>query len=294
MKPAAQSSFVRRTLVAARAATRLKTVRVSTATGRPFKFLSAIWDLEQAPWREADHGETLLVFRTPTLGEAAPKLFQQGVLFDEDKVEEDWTVFDLLGQVLSDVQSSDPGELRADYGMLKCVGEFKASLKNGLDHASFDFAGIKSGKAQIDQPLVDRANDALRRTPLPRRIRVAGRLDMLKMSASLFQVLLEDGTRIRGLWNIDKTDLRPWLGKDVLMEGTGSFRANGEVVGIIAEAVRAAKQTDRAFRKAPRGSADTVLLTTIHPGKGTFSKIVGAWPGDETDEEINEFLREIS
>ncbi|MBS1715561.1 MAG: hypothetical protein JST30_14630 [Armatimonadetes bacterium] len=294
VKPGAQLAFVRQTTDAIRAATRLKTVHLSSAKGRPFRFLSSIWDLEQAPWQETDKGETLLVFRSPTLGDAAPKLFQQGVLFDEDKLNPDWTAFDLLGQVLNEVHQAPISELKADYGMLERVARFRGSFNRGLESACFAFSDQARRSAVIDQPLIERATEMLLQTPHPQRVRVVGRLDMLKMSDSLFQIILDDGMKVRGAWEHGNLDLRQWLGEDVLLEGMASFRANGAVVGVRADAARPASEGDRLFRATPKAWSPSLRLQVGKAEPGAFARIVGAWPGDETDQEVDAFLREIS
>jgi hypothetical protein len=294
VKPEALSGFANHTLQAARDAARLKTVRASRVKGRPFQFLHKIWDLDQAPWTETDKGETLLIFRAPTLEQAAPKLFEQESLFSEDRLQPDWTVFDLLGQVVFEVQRSPSQDLRMDFGMLKSVHAYNASVKKGLDAATFEFRSDRKGTALINAPLIQKATDALLRTPEPRRIRIVGKLNMLRMSDRLFELNLSDGTRLRGIWTPDAVSLRELLGEDVLMEGEAAFRVNGDVLSLQAAAARVASEADAGFKRRPIVSSADVRLKLLSTGNGAFQSIVGKWPGEESDAEIEELLAAIS
>lgn len=279
------------------AATRLRTLGVSNATGRPYRFLSKAWDVEQAPWSEGSDGRTELTFRAPKLGEAAPTLFEQGVLFDDQRLRPEWTVFDLLGQVVDEIEPTAmnrPGSSTLDYWMLATLKKFRVELSKGLESATFAFDRDGVLQATVDRHLVDQVDAALAETPKPRRIRVVGKLDMLKLSDCLFQVVTEDGTTVRGAWDRETLDLKSLIGKDVLIEGEATYRANGVVLALRAAAARLATEADAIFRKVRTVGPSTSLRRGLRPNAGAFEAIVGKWPGDESDEEIDEFLREIS
>ncbi len=295
VKPAVQGEFVRHTLQAARDAARFRTFRASRLQGRPFRFLQSIWDIEQCPWLETDRGETLLVFRAHTLESAAPSLFEQESLFEEDRLHKDWTVFDLLGQVLGELHLHQSSDLRLDYGMLESVRNYAASFKHGLELATFDYrSDSKPTVAVIDSPLVEKAGEALHNTPTPRRIRVSGLLDMLRMSNRLFQLILDDGSKVRGVWAHDTIVIRSLLGERVLMEGEASFRSNGDIVALRADAARLATKSDDAFSRKPAVKSATARLALTLTAPGGFGHIVGKWPGNESDREIAEYLTAIS
>ena len=295
VNPSAQAEFVNRTLHAARDAARFRTCRSSRLRGRPFRFLQAIWDIQQAPWVETDAGDTLLIFRANTLEAAAPTLFEQESLFEEDRLQRNWTVFDLLGQILQEVQNSQAQDIHLDYGMLDSVQSFSHSFHHGLDLARFDFRTHgRTEAAVIDAPLVLKAGEALHDTPASRRIRIAGVLDMLRMSNRLFQIVLDDGAKVRGVWMHDTTEVRSFLGERVLMEGEATFRANGEIVAIQADAARTATGADAAFSRKPIISSVEARRKLTQRGGGAFRPIVGQWPGDETDQEITDYLAAVS
>ena len=295
VNPSAHAELVNRTLHAARDAVRFRTFHSSRLQGRPFRFLQAIWNVDQAPWVETDAGDTLLVFRANTLETAASTLFEQESLFEEDRLQKDWTVFDLLGQVLQEVQNRNSQDIRLGYGMLDSVQSFSHSVQHGLDAATFDFrVDGRTHAAVIDAPLVRKAGDVLHETPEPRRIRISGVLDMLRMSNRLFQLVLEDGARVRGVWMHDTSEVRSLLGGRVLMEGEATFRANGEIVAIQADIARTATKADAAFSRKPIITSVDARRKLTQRTNGAFLQIVGKWPGDETDQEITEYISAVS
>ena len=296
VNPSAHANFVKHTLVAARDAAQFQTVRSSRLRGRPSNLLKAIWEIKQAPWRETDNGDTLLIFSSKTLIDSAPSLFDQESLFPEDRLQRDWTVFDLLGQALDEIHRSPDRETMLDYGMLKSVQSFADSLSHGLDSAVFDYHydSKLAHAALINTMLVEKAGKALSRTPSPRRIRVSGVLDLLRMSNCFFQMNLDDGTRVRGIWMHDTINLRTLLGERVTMEGEASFRANGEIIALRADAARLAANADIVYSHKPVITSIEARRKLSQPGGGALRSIVGKWPGEESDQEIFEYLTAIS
>lgn len=181
-----------------------------------------------------------------------------------------------------------------DIGMLSTLGGLGRGLGREMEAASFPFSQSQEGTAVIDQRLAARVQTAMARTPEPRLVRAVGKLDMLRMSDHLFQLVMDGGIRVSGVWPADKAPLKYLLGEQVCMEGKGSFRPNGSLASIEGTAVRLADLTDAPFRKAPQASgAHLALAAAATSGKG-FAAIVGKWPGEETDEDIRSWLRETS
>lgn len=293
VRPESMARLSRVTVQALRDAVRLKTVRTSRLRGRPFRFLSRIWDIEQGPWGAMGDGSTLLRFRAPSLGESAAELFEQGVLFEEDRLDEDWTAFDLLGQVVESVQLGSALDLRLDYGMLASLASFGPMADEGLEVA-FGFQALSGGRAVINSGLAHRAGEALSSTAPRRMVRIVGHLDMLRLSDHVFQLILGDGGRLRGAWTGVGSPLRALLGDDVLIEGLASFRPDGTMMAIEGLAARRAESADEPFRSPPRAPKSHFEVQTAAREPGDWERFVGQWPGEESIEELNALLEEIS
>ncbi|MCC7435384.1 MAG: hypothetical protein IT363_11925 [Methanoregulaceae archaeon] len=293
VQPEAQAVFVRQTLQAVRDAARLKTLHGSRIKGRPIKPLESAWDLLMEPW-EASGEETRFLFRAPTLGSAAPALFEQQGLFEEDRLQPEWTVFDLLGQVIHDVDRAQRETTNLDFGMLDSLKGYRSSVRGGKAHATFEFSNHAAATALIDEDLVRKATDALATTPESRLVRVAGKLDMLRLSNRLFQLKLLDGKALRGVWQGDEAELIDAMKLPaVVMEGLANYRANGDVLAIVGNSVRPAGEADQAYGKRPDRRSASLRMMIGKPQPGVLASIIGKWPGDESEEEIDDFLRAI-
>jgi hypothetical protein len=94
---------------------------------------------------------------------------------------------------------------------------------------------------------------------------------------------------VAGLW--------PLLRKPAFVSGRAVFRASGTLLRIEAEHVREATEKDQFFAKLPapmRQKFDLRHVLHEQRQKRGVAAIMGQWPGDETDEKIEQALRELS
>ena len=282
-----------------RESVRMSVLHSSRRVGRPWHELTAVWDIRYGGQCKAPQGGTRLVFCAPTLASAAPSLFEQGQLFD-DGPDRDDTGFDLFGHVLADVGGMKRESERFDANLLASVARFSVPLKKGLD--CIWMRGHRLGRMDpppIDRKLTDAATALVQETPKPQRARVAGRLNMIRISDRAFELLLTDGQAIRAVWTQPSVvPLRDYLDREVVIEGQAVFRASGSVLRIDAEAIADAGERDRFFSKLPKAAVGMrkQLENAAVPTRGQsgFASIYGQWPGDETEEELLAALEEIS
>lgn len=135
-------------------------------------------------------------------------------------------------------------------------------------------------------------------TPRPQRVRIVGKLDMLRASTQSFGLLLDDGQEIRGvLAEGDIRQITPHLEKRVLVLGKAVYRPSGRLLRVDAEEIALATEAGPFFSAIPKpvrqkfDLRDTLRDQQHKPG---ITAIVGKWPGDETDGEIEQALRELS
>ena len=86
------------------------------------------------------------------------------------------------------------------------------------------------------------------------RARIAGHLDMIRASDKVFDLNLDDGHKVRGIWLGDSVDaLRNHLDRDVVVNGMVAFRPSGTVLRIDAETIDPATTGDerRTVRSGP-------------------------------------------
>ena len=64
--------------------------------------------------------------------------------------------------------------------------------------------------------------------------------------------------------------------------------------GVTVEALAAALIADLRHRPMPQSLDDLKPRVPPPPGKTALQMVVGQWPGDETDEQVNKALEELS
>jgi hypothetical protein len=109
---------------------------------------------------------------------------------------------------------------------------------------------------------------------------------------------LDDGQEVRGvLVSGSIEDAAARLGRRVLVLGRAIYRASARLLRIDADEIAAAEGESALWSRIPaartrRFDLRRVIQEQAH--KKGIGAIMGMWPGDETDEEIERALRDLS
>ena len=208
------------------------------------------------------------------------------------------TGFDLLADVVCDLAANNPDSERFDRPLLEQVGRFGLALGN-----TFREVGIASQRQPAQQPVVvnetvvRNARTLFRNTPQPQRVRIVGTLDMIRASTATFAVVLDDGREIRGVMvNGDSDVLGRHYRQRVLLLGKAVYRPSGNPLRIDAEEMTSASEQGSFFSQLPKPTRKKFDLRQVlreQQHKKGLSAIFGRWPGNETDEQIQEALQEL-
>lgn len=245
------------------------------------------------------HGATgsEVIFQIPRFGDAAPELYAQGKLWD-DIPAADATAFDLFGAALKDVQHHRADSTRVDQPFLKRIGEFDRVLRRGITRIGL--APTDGTTPHIDLEVTRQARELCRSTPAPRRVRVAGRLDLMGASQGVLKLHLRPGEVVSALWTgAEPIDThRDFFNRDVIVEGLGIFRASGSLLRIEADAVAPASAQDDFFRQLPIAvpvGHNYAASARLRPGeKSAYAALKGSVPAEESDEEFIAAVEELS
>ncbi len=127
---------------------------------------------------------------------------------------------------------------------------------------------------------------------------IVGKLDMIRDSTQRFGLIMDDGQKVRCIMAEEEVETLMALFKHVVaVSGRAVFRASGRLLRVEAESVRDAAPSDQIFAKMPKPNAPRFDLRRFLREQGHkrgVAAIIGKWPGDETDEQIDEWLEEIS
>lgn len=270
-------------------AVRMGFLHSSKARGRIPACLKAAADVHYLGHSSNQAGATLLHFEVPSFGSVAGELFTQKLLWDDGPKPEQ-TAFELLGAALSDVRKRQKESNRFDRGMLQRVSSYRRILRRGIARIGLPDTEWKDA-GEIDQVAVDAASELCAATPPPRRVRVAGRLDLMAAADAVLKLDVKDGVFVTAVWEGPQPveSLKDYFNRDVVLEGAGIFRASGSLLRMDADAIALAGAQDEFFRIVPvsLGTPDYEAMTRLRPGeKSPFSRILGSIPAEESDEEF--------
>ena len=248
--------------------------------------------------RDGDH--TLLVLRTPTIGEAADELYNQRELW-ETRPEPSQTGLDLLAKVVSEAGSGNAESDWFDRPLLSRLGRLDRLFSERL--RSVRLPAVRNGGPLAHEPTLDASVAATARalsktTPSSRQIRVTGTLDMIRHSTRSFAIRLQDGTEVHGV--LDNyglvEDLTQYFGERVLVLGAAVYRPSGRLLRIDAHAVESGEGAPAIFEKIPPPMSSRLTPAREKPGqagKRGVAAFFGTWPGDETVADFEAMLREV-
>lgn len=261
------------------------------------------WLAKASDIRFVDHqnGDGVnLFFEAPQLGEAAEEIYRQQSLFPELRPDPSDTGFDLFGDVLKDVRTQNSDSETFDSALLRRITRFRNVFKNS-PFREFDFITQRQSyddPVKFSESTIESATLLLGRTPASQRIRLVGKLDGLEASTQRFSVLLDSGEKVNGVFSEDQIEGIQHLWRSrVLVLGTAIYRASGRLLRIEAEAISEGDGQPSLFSKMPQvtqAKLDQRKLRRPQGPRSGMAAIMGAWPGDETDEEIESQLGSLS
>jgi hypothetical protein len=91
-------------------------------------------------------------------------------------------------------------------------------------------------------------------TPGSRRVKVFGKLDMVRASIQRFALLLPNGEEAQGVFTVgDNCDFQGLLAKPIVVFGKAVYRPSGRLLRIDADKIAAGSDVDQFFGKIPAG-----------------------------------------
>lgn len=244
-------------------------------------------------------GSAVIAMEARTLSEVDAVRFGPGPqrsLFDgTDEHLGKETAIDIFGRLLSTIVERDSDDIVADRALLDACARFARVSGGGFEGIRLD--GLKGRTSPFtitpkDAGRIELLRDA---TPGPQAIRVTGTLDTVSASRPDIVLALRDGTRVPGkVEDHDLEALRLLLGKEVVVFGVAHYRPSGRILLVRVEDLDVARPEDRIFDKAPIARKPSVSLEpTLQDESSGVSAFFGTWPGDETDAELLDALRDI-
>ena len=280
--------------------TRLRATGVSSAAGARPKWLEATLDFTVTG---LGGGSTALACRAPCLGETAREQFGRRMLWSEfEPPNLDDTSLDLVGEAVrslgSDLEAASDGHY--DRPVVEAMVDFgKACGGSGVGYTLAREDATGRG-FEWNDTVRARAERQLEQLPSAQAYVVTGRLDRIQHQDGRFRLRLRDGRSLTGQLDTAEVEveaLRALWGHDATVTGMVHFRPDGAPRTIVARHLAPYTAADEIFEPLPRSSAPGFSVTTPESERQVsefdWDSIRGAWPGDETIEELLDQLDEI-
>ncbi|MBS0657903.1 MAG: hypothetical protein JSR82_06610 [Verrucomicrobia bacterium] len=261
----------------------------SRATGRISAPLKAAAEVRYLGHTAPGEDSTVLHFEVPPFGAAAEELFRQQLLW-EDGPGADETAFELLGAALRDVGARKSESNRFDPPLLRRIAGYRRMLERGIERISLPDTALAQAGA-FDAEAIEAAQQLSALTPPARRVRIAGRLDLMGASQGVLKLQVQPGQVVTAIWQGEAAieTLREHFNQEVVLEGTGVFRPSGSLLRVDAEAIARAGQQDEFFRRLPEGRTVAGIQNRVRLRAGepsAYARILGSIPAEESDEEF--------
>lgn len=278
-------------------AVRMGFLHSSRSTGRVPGFLKAATDVRIEGVAGTGDNITTIRFRVPSFGTAAADLFQQKLLWD-DGPKPNETAFELFGAALNDVANRKLDSNRFDPGLLRRISSFGHLMKVGIDKIRLPDTELQK-LSEVNRSVVSTASELSQLTPKSRRVRIAGRLDLMGASQTLLKLEVKPGVVVTALWQgkAQMDALKDFFNRDVVLEGTGVFRPSGTLLRIDADAIERAEKQDDFFRMLPEAvpNQDYQKLARLKPGQpSAYARLFGSIPAEESDDEFLAAIEKFS
>lgn len=255
---------------------RLRIEGRSTARGTAPAWLRPASDFQMIDI-ERGEGQRTLKLVAPALIDTMPGRFPQADLFDDlDPRRSPLEFFeDALEEAIEERTDSEA----FDQPLLKTCSDFRSLLNAGVDSIA-----IRNGRTvRVDAEAMERVTRLSRLAYTQRKVRLAGRLDIIRYSDCRFTLVLEDGSKVPGTAReLGAEALREGFGKNVVVTGMAEFRPSGRVLRVDADLVEPATESDlKVFSVVPRPLLATPAPERSQEKKRGLSALLGQWPGEE-------------
>jgi len=265
----------------------------SAQVGQPQKWLQAAWDVRAIGFSRRG-SDTVIHMSVPRLGDAAPKVFEQSKLWDED-VSPDETALELLGKLVHDVREQITNSDSYDAPMLNRLTGWNGLLESKIRTVVLPTRGNQSQNSILDDSVVASARALSNRIPPERQVRVVGKIDMVRYSTRSLGLRLDDGNEVHcSVVNEEINELKELLNKDVTVLGKAIYRPSGSVLRLDVQQVLETTVGREQFSQVPQSMESRPKIERRpQTAKAGVAAMFGTWPGEESEEDLLTALSEL-
>lgn len=265
----------------------------SSSVGRPPAWYERSSDIRFVDYSQ-DGDDTLLWLQAPRIGEAAEELYVQQELWDT-RPDPNATAFDVFSRVVQEVAEENSESAWFDKALLNRFARLQRLFSGSLHGVQLS---TEARPPRITAAVAETAAKLGASTPQSRQVRVTGQLDMIRHSTRSFGLRMDSGEEVHGVLTTPELldSLKERFGRRVMVLGRAVYRPSGRLLRIDAAGVEPGEGVSELWAKAPPPQAKRPATVRVRPadvGKRGVAAFFGIWPGDESDAEMADAVRQI-
>lgn len=145
---------------------------------------------------------------------------------------------------------------------------------------------------------IDQIENLYKSIPEPQKVMINGIIDEMKYSKKQLVLMTEKKERIivQPREEAMIANIAAFFGKQITLSGIAHFKPGGQLSYVQLEYFGEPGKGDRFFSKKPhKMGVQQKVAMQLREGKkaNPLDDIIGKWPGDETDEEFEQMLKEL-
>lgn len=240
-------------------------------------------------------GSTCLDLQTSTFAETLEP-YQIDIFRQEAQIDlPNYSPVSLFMKTIEEAIKDDPAVDLLDKPLLRELKNFKRAFFSNEESMVFSNQGTIES-VTINNETFKKIKELEEEIPNSKSVIINGKVEMLKFSKQKVSILTEEGI-VDGFLgdDIEPEEIAKFWGKEITIAGTSHFKPGGRS---ILEIYRIYEPTagDNFFSRKPKNQTiEQQLDRHIKQGKNTnpLQEIIGHWPGEETEEEFYEMLKNL-
>jgi hypothetical protein len=145
---------------------------------------------------------------------------------------------------------------------------------------------------------IDKIENLYKTIPTPQKTVINGVIDEMKFSRKQLVMLTSDKQKIVVIPPSSDffENIKDYFGKEITISGIAHFKPGGQLSFVNLETFRQPGMSDKFFSRKPHKlPVQQQIAMQIKQGKkpNPIDDIFGKWPGNETDEEFEQMLKEL-
>lgn len=260
----------------------------STARGTAPAWLRPASDFQMVDLARGVGTRTMRI-EARSLVESMPDRFPQADLFED--LDPTRSPLEFFEEALEEALEERTDSEAFDQPLLQTCSDFRLLLGAGLESIE-----IRNGHTvRVDSTSMERLVRLSRVSYAQRKVRIAGRLDIIRYSDCRFTLVLSDGSKVPGAArDLGVEALRKGFGQQVVVTGTAEFRPSGRILRVDADLVEPATDSElKIFSVVPRPLLAPAPIERVTE-RGGLAALLGKWPGDEPLEQLLSQLESLA